>query len=134
MIDPNPTETGGGALVVGFLLVVLLLYRNPVAGLNAATVSVQSVLYFLVLPVVGILGGSYTYTDGRYSGVSLFLFGSYLGVFGLAVTLGSVLASGWIELSLWIGIGLLACSVTALAASVNRLVSLVRFEDVTSSG
>jgi hypothetical protein len=103
MIDSDPNETGGGALVIGFLLVLLVLYRNPASALETATASIQSGLYFLVLPIVGVVAGVYAIADGPYSALPLFFSGSYLGVFGLALTVGGLLSPDPIGLPLGIG-------------------------------
>ena len=121
MTDLDLNEAGSYALTVGFLLVLAVLYRNPANGLEAATVGLQSVLYFLVLPAVGILAGVYTAVDGPYHTALLFFLGSYLGVFGLALTFGGLLASDSVGHSLWIGLALLPLSVTALLASLQPL-------------
>lgn len=126
MIDFNPRETGGGALVIGYLLVLLVLYRNPASGLEAATVNPQSVLYFVVLPVVGLLAGIYASVGGPYGAVPLFVLGSYLGIFGLALTLGYLLAPTPMGLPLVVGIVLLPLSIVALVASVLQLVASLR--------
>mgnify|MGYP006948679574 FL=1 len=126
MTDFDPNETGGGALTVGFLLVLAVLYRNPANGLEAAMVGPQSVLYFLVFPAVGILAGVYAAIDGPYHTALLFFLGSYLGVFGLALTVGRLLAPDPISLSLWIGLALLPLSVTVLLASLQPLVATLQ--------
>ena len=126
MTDLELNETGGGALILGFLLVLAVLYRNPANGLEAATVGRQSVLYFLVLPAVGMLAGVYAAIDGPYHTALLFFFGSYLGMFGLALTFGRLLAPDPIGLSLWIGLALLPLSVTVLLASLQPLVATLQ--------
>jgi hypothetical protein len=128
MIDLDPTETGGGALTLGFVLVLVVLYRDPANELEVATISFRSVFYFLLLPVGGVFAGVYAVIDGPYSTVLLFDFGSYLGVFGLALTFGRLLASDPISLLLWIGITFLLLSVTALVASVRPLVAFFDWE------
>jgi hypothetical protein len=120
-------ETGGAALAAGFLLLLLLLYRDPAAGLAAATVDMRSALYFLVLPVAGLLAGAYAYADGPYSAVLLFALGSYLGVVGLSLTLGSLLAPAPAGLILGVGLLIVALALAALAASVLRSAASVGF-------
>lgn len=129
-MDSN--EIGGGALVAGFLVVLLVLYRNPVSGATAATDGVTTILYFAVLPVAGLLAGMYAYIDGPYSVVPLFLFGSYLGVFGVALMLGSVLGPNPVGLLLGIGILLLSLSLVVLVASVLRSTASVRLDFLRS--
>jgi uncharacterized membrane protein len=129
-MDTN--EIGGAALVAGFLVVLFVLYRDPVSGLDAATNGVATVVYFVVLPAAGVLAGVYAYTDGPYSVVPLFLLGSYLGVFGLALMLGSVLGPNPIGLPLGIGIVLLSLSLVVLVASVLRSTASVRLDFLQS--
>jgi hypothetical protein len=126
MTGLDPTEAGGSALTLGFVFVLVALYREPASGLDAAMVSLQSIVYFFVLPAVGAFSGVYAATGGPYSAVLLFFFGSYLGVFGLALTVGSLLAPAPAGLSLWLGVSLLSLSVTALVASVYPLAAFVR--------
>ncbi|MEF8840229.1 MAG: hypothetical protein V5A62_01200 [Haloarculaceae archaeon] len=130
-MDTN--EIGGTALVAGFVVVLVVLYRDPVSGLDAATDGAATVAYFVVLPVAGLLAGVYAYSDGPYSVVPLFLLGSYLGVFGLALTLGSVLGPNPIGLPLGIGIVLLSLSLVAVVASVLRSTASVRLDVLQSS-
>ncbi|MEF8825300.1 MAG: hypothetical protein V5A27_03015 [Halapricum sp.] len=123
------TDTiGGSALLAGFSMIVLVLYRNPVSGVDAATNGVATVVYFILLPVAGFLAGVYAYADGPYSVVPLFLLGSYLGVFGLALALGSVLSPNPIGLPLGIGIVLLSLSLVALMASILQSVGSTRYD------
>jgi len=118
-------RVGGGALAGGFLLVLLVLYRDPGRGFDVAAGDGQALLFFAVLPVVGILAGLYSYRGRPYSGVPLFLLGSYLGLFGLALALGSVLAQHPPLLPLAAGLLMLALSVVALAASVLQVIPFI---------
>jgi uncharacterized membrane protein len=129
-MDTN--EIGGGALVAGFLVALLVLYRDPASGIAAATDGVATIVYFVVLPVAGILAGVYAYTDGPYSVVPLFLLGSYLGIFALALILGAILSPNPIGLPLGIGIILLVLSLVALLAGVLRSTSSVRLDFLRS--
>lgn len=122
----DPHEAGGSALVVGFLLVLVVLFRDPVSGLQAAFISPHSVLYFLVFPVVGLGAGVYVYADGPYSGVALLLLGSYLGVFGFALIFGGLLATDQGTLLAGVGIILLGSAIVSIAASIQRFVSAYR--------
>lgn len=128
----NVNKIGGGALVAGFLGALLVLYRDPVNGIAAATDGAAATVYFVVLPAAGVLAGVYAYADGPYSGVLLFLLGSYLGVFGLALILGSVLGPNPLGLPLGIGVGLLSLSVVTLVASALRSIGSVRFDFLQS--
>lgn len=126
MFDFDPHQIGGGALVLGFVLVLAALYRNPTSGLAAATADPQSLFYFLVLPVVGLLAGGYSYLGGPFNAIPLFLLGSYLGVFGLALTFGTLLAPDPFGILLGLGLLLLTLSVVALVASVKRLAAFLQ--------
>ncbi len=127
----NVTRATGSALAGGFVLVLVLLYRDPPTGVDAATGGLASLVYFVVLPVGGVLAGAYAYADGPYSTLPLFLFGTYLGVFGLALALGSALAPTPAGLPLGVGLAVLALSLVTLVGSVVRVTSTV---DVDLSG
>lgn len=122
----DPHEAGGSALVVGFLLVLAVLFRDPVSGLQAAFVAPHSVLYFLVFPVVGLGSGVYVYADGTYSGIALFLPGSYLGVFGVALIFGGLLTPNQGTPLVGVGIILLSSAIVSITASIRRFVSAYR--------
>jgi len=130
-MDTN--EIGGAALAVGFLLAVAVLYREPVSGWNAATAGVASAVYFLALPAAGLLAGVYAYIDGPYSAAPLFLLGSYLGVFGIALTLGTALRATPIGVYLGVGAVLLALSLVALVASVLRATAAVPLDSLRAA-
>lgn len=127
-IDPDPTETAGAAVVVGFLvlLLLLLLYRTPDQAIESATVNVQSIVYFVFLPLAGLLGGAYVYSGGSYASVLLFVLGSYLGVFGLALSIGTLLSGTPLQPPLVVGVVLLVLAVLAVGASLVRSFSVVR--------
>jgi len=122
------TEAGGGVLAVGYALVLAVLYRSPRAGLEAATASGRSVLYFLVLPIVGVGAGVYAYRGGPYRTVPILVLSGYLGVVGLGLALGALLAPATAGLVLGTGIAGVACAVVALIASLAELVGGVRLE------
>jgi len=121
----NLDHATGGALAGGFVLVVLLLYRDPASGVDAATASLPSLVYFVVLPAAGVLVGAYASAGGPYSALPVVLFGTYLGVFGLALALGSALAPEPAGLPLGVGLVVLALSLAALVGSVVRVASAV---------
>jgi hypothetical protein len=125
-------KLGGSALVAGFSMIVLVLYRNPVSGVDAATDGVTTVVYFILLPVAGFGAGVYAYADGPYSVVPLFLLGSYLGVFGLGLMLGSVLSSTPVGLPFVLGVVLLVLSLVALVTSVSRTIASVPLDVLRS--
>jgi hypothetical protein len=113
-------ELGGGALAIGSLLVLLVLYRDPASGIAAGTRGLQPAVYFLVLPVLGLLAGLYAAIGGPYGTVLLFLLGTYVGVFGLALTLGGLLTAGPVGFPLVVGLALLPLSLLALVSSLLR--------------
>lgn len=79
-----------------------------------------------MLPVVGLGAGVYVSADGPYSGVASFVLGSYLGVFGVVLTLGGLLASDQVPLLAGVGIILSSLGIVAIAASVLRFVAAYR--------
>jgi hypothetical protein len=108
---------GGFAVLLGYLLVVVLFFRDPGRGLAAA--GTPSGLFFVVvLPAAGLLSGFYAVVRGAYSGVGLFLTGSYLGIVGLTFGLGLVPAPGPVAL---LGLGLFVLSVVAVYAGLRSL-------------
>lgn len=116
-------RSGGAALLVGYLLVVGLLFWQPLRGVAAATASLQASFYFLVLPVAGLAAGVYTLYDGPYNGVFLFVAANYLAVFGLALALGFVPIPPLVSL---LGLGLVALAVVALFVSFRALLAYLR--------
>lgn len=130
MLDTDPHETGGGALLLGFLVVLAMLYRDPASGLAAATATPGAVLYFLILPAAGLLAGGYAYLDGPYSGLSLFLLGGYLGLFGLGLLFGNLLAPRSDLLLLGVGLVLSGFATVALVASAWRLAAALQLGSI----
>jgi len=128
VIEFDTTKAGGRALAIGFLLTLVVLYRDPASGLDAATVGPRAVLYFLVLPVAGVLGGVYASVDGPYSTVPLFFLGSYLGVFGLAVTLGTALSRDVNALLLAVGLATFALAAVAIVTVFLELAAFLGFD------
>lgn len=126
LTDIDPNEAGGIALTVGFLLVVLVLYRDPARGFEAATAGLQSALYFLVFPALGLLAGIYTYAGGPFSAVGSFLLGSYLGIVGLALTFGALLTRTPVGLPLAVGVIILPLGVVAVVTSLLQLLASFR--------
>ncbi|WP_241658426.1 hypothetical protein [Halorubrum sp. BOL3-1] len=119
------TRVGGGALVVGYVLVLALLFRDPGGALAAATAGPEAAAYFLVLPTLGVIAGLYAFLDGPLASAALFAFGSYLGVFGLGLAFGTLLSPAPVSLPLGVGLLGLALAVAALAASVLELASVL---------
>lgn len=120
-------QTGGGALVVGYLVVLAGLYRAPDAALDAAMAGPWSALYFIVLPVAGVAAGLYAYSDGPFSSVPLFVFGSYLGFLGLGLILGGLLSSTPVGLPIAVGLVGLVLAAQALLVGLFRFAELVQF-------
>jgi len=118
MMDTH--EIGGAALVVGYAALLAVLYQDPTTGIAAATAEPTALLYFLVVPVAGLLAGAYAYADGPFAVVPLFALGSYMGVVGVLVTFGSLLSPTPVGVVLGVGILLVVLSVATLVASVVR--------------
>jgi hypothetical protein len=122
----DPGDAGGAALLVGFVVMVAVLYaRNPVGAIEAATSGIEATVHFVVLPALGLAAGVYTSASGPYAGIPLFCFGSYLGVFGVGLAFGTLAAvSPSIPLLIG-GIALVALGVVAILTSLLRLVGSV---------
>jgi hypothetical protein len=118
----DPSHAGGAALVVGFLVVIGALYaRDPTVAVDAATANPTAAAYFLVLPTVGLAVGVYAYAGGPYSGIPLFCLGSYLGVFGVGLAFGTLVAESPSVPLLIGGVALVALAVVAIVASLLQL-------------
>jgi hypothetical protein len=119
----DPDDAGGAALLAGFVAVVGVLYaRNPATAIGAATSSVGATVYLVVLPALGLAAGVYAYAGGPYSGIPLFCLGSYLGVFGVGLAFGTLVAESPSIPLLIGGVTLVALAVVAIVASLLRLV------------
>jgi hypothetical protein len=127
VIDVDHNETGGGALVVGYSIVLVAVYRTPTSAVETATASPGAALYFLVLPAVGILGGIYAYRDGPFGAVPLFVLGSYLGFFGLALSFGALLSANPAGIPLVVGLLGVLCAIIALVAGVLQVTGFLPF-------
>jgi hypothetical protein len=88
MPDIVTRRTGGLAVVVGYVLVFVLFFLDPTAGLSTATDSLTSTLYFLGFPTVGIVAGLYAVLGGTFSAVGLFVVANYLAIVGIGLSLG----------------------------------------------
>ncbi|MBB6647640.1 hypothetical protein [Halobellus ruber] len=118
----DPSHAGGAALVVGFLVVIGAMYaRDPATAVDAATSGVGATVYFLILPALGLAAGVYAYAGGPYSGVPLFCLGSYLGVFGVGLAFGTLVATSTSVRLLVGGVALVGLAVVAIVASLLRL-------------
>jgi len=73
MVDIVTRQTGGIAVIVGYVLVFVLWFLDPAAGLAAATASPTQALLFLGFPAAGILAGIYAVFEGSFSAVGLFV-------------------------------------------------------------
>lgn len=107
----------GRLTAVGYLLLLAVLFRDPSRGLAAAGTA-QGLLFFVVLPVFGLLSGAYAAFGGPFGGIGLFLAGSYLAVVGL--TLGFALVPVPLPVSL-LGLVLFGCALAAVLASLQAL-------------
>lgn len=108
---------GGVATLVGYLVVLAVLFRDPARPLEAAN-TIQGALFFLLFPFGGVLGGAYAAWGGPFSGVGLFVAGSYLAVLGLTLGFGLVPVSGAISV---VGLALFVLAVVAVLASFRAL-------------
>lgn len=85
--DKLGIRAGGLALSAGFLLALGLGVTGGGSGLGLGT-GVASLVYFIGLPIVGVLAGLYVVWEGPYYGLVLFLAANYLAVYGLALAIG----------------------------------------------
>lgn len=115
MIDEcNENRVAAGSLAAGFTAMLALLYRDPAAGIAAATVDGWAVISFVVLPAAGLLAGAYVAADGPYETVLRVVFGTYLGIVGIGVTFGSLLSPNPNVAFLFAGLAMLGSAVVAL--------------------
>ncbi len=122
MIDHlDENRAAAASLAVGFAAMLALLYRDPAAGLAAATVDGWAVVSFVVLPVAGLLAGAYVAAGGPYETVVRVVFGTYLGIVGVGVTFGALLSTRASPVSLGLGVAMLGLGVVALATIALRL-------------
>jgi len=108
---------GGIVTLVGYLVVLAVLFRDPSRVLDAAS-TVQGVLFFLALPLAGLASGAYAAWGGPYSGVGLFVAGSYLAVVGLTFGFGLVSVSLAVSA---VGFVLFVLAVVAVLAGFQAL-------------
>lgn len=78
-------QTAGVALAVGYVALIGVLFRDPSAGLSAATQGVVSAVLFILLPILGLASGVYVYVGGPFRTALGFVTASYLGTLGMAV-------------------------------------------------
>lgn len=115
-------RTGGVALVVGYTLLIGVLFRDPADGLAAATATPLDFLFFILLPVLGLTGGVYTFLDWPFRATVAFVTSSYLGVVGIAIALLPT-ASTLVTASL--GVLILFLAVLSLVATLRSAISLL---------
>ena len=125
--DIDRNETGGTALVVGYSIVLVAIYRTPTSAFETATGSFGPTLYFLALPAAGILGGIYAYRDGPFGAAALFVLGSYLGFFGIALSFGALLSANPVGIPLGVGLLGVLCATLALVAGVLQVATFLPF-------
>lgn len=122
----DPSDAGGAALVAGYLVTIGVLYaKDPAGAVDAATAGAGATVYFVVLPALGLVSGIYAYAGGPYSGVALFALGSYLGVVGVGLTFGTLVAASTSAVLLAAGLTLVVLAVVAIVASLLRLAGSV---------
>jgi hypothetical protein len=80
-------RTGGFSLVVGYCLLIVVLFRNPNDGVAIATETAQGFLFFVVFPVCGIASGVVLLFDWPFRTTAAILASSYLGVVGITLAL-----------------------------------------------
>lgn len=113
-------RTGGVALVVGYGLLVAVLFRNPADGLATATASVQGALFFVLLPVLGLASGVYTLLDWPLRTLAAFGTGTYLAVVGVGILL---LLVGGATVTVLLGFVLFGLAVVALVGTLRSSVA-----------
>ncbi|MFB6297260.1 MAG: hypothetical protein ABEH56_01935 [Salinirussus sp.] len=123
------TRTGGLAVVVGYLLLLVVSVLGPGGGLPAVTDSLQGIVYFVVLPVAGIGVGAYAVAGGSFGAAGLFVVASYLGIVGVGLSLGGF---GVLAVAL-VGVVQLALAVVAVLGSLGALWSSLRVGTETGS-
>jgi hypothetical protein len=107
-------RTGGAALAVGYVLLVVALFRDPASGLATATGSVQGIVLFLVAPAVGLASGVYGYLGAPlHTGVTI-LTAPYLAAVGVSLAL---FLSGGVVLAL-LGLALFGLATVAIVGSL----------------
>lgn len=114
------SRTGGSALIAGYAVLLFALFRNPAEGVATATATLQGGVFFVALPVLGIVSGVYLLLDRPFRTAVAFLGGSYLGVVGVAMTM---LPAANAALTTALGLFLMAVAVFALVTSLRSSVA-----------
>jgi hypothetical protein len=112
-------RTAGIALIIGYLLVIALLFRNPGEGISAATARLSASVLFITLPALGVASGVYTYFDWPFHAAVAFVTASYLGANGIALALLSTTSFGMTTVA---GVLVVALAVLALAGALRSTV------------
>jgi hypothetical protein len=116
-VAPFPdTRVAGVALILGYGLLLGVLFRTPSAGLSAAAASLSSLFLFLVLPVIGVLSGIYAYVGGRLHSVLVLVTATYLATVGVTLSLLTPSLSVAVDIT---GIVLFGLAVVALTGSLR---------------
>jgi len=109
-------RTGGVALAVGYVVLLVVLFWRAADGLAAATGSPGRVVFFVVLPVAGVASGAYVVLGWPLRTAVAFLSGSYLAVVGLGLALLSTGTGTALALA---GVGLFGVATFALVATLR---------------
>jgi hypothetical protein len=117
-------RSGGVALVLGYALFLAVLFRDPASGIETVTATAQGVLFFLILPSLGLASGVYAYVDGPYQTAVVFVTASYLAM--VAITFALFLAS---RLVTAVGVALFVLSTVALVGSFRATVEKLGLTD-----
>jgi len=120
-------RTAGSALVLGYGLLVAVLFRDPGSAIGTATATVQGVVFFLVLPGLGVASGLYAYRDSPYRTGAVFVTASYLAMVGLSLALFVV--SPLVTVA---GLCLFALAAVSLVASLGDLTRSVGLDGLFS--
>jgi MFS family permease len=119
-------RAGGLALLVGYGLLIVALFRDPASGLATAIDSAQGVLFFLVLPLAGLLSGVYVVRKLPYRTAVAFLTGTYLAITGLALVLlpSALIVTALGSVLFGLGVVALVAPLTAATAALFPQLSL----------
>lgn len=112
----------GVALLTGYVVLLVVLFRSPASGLATATATAQGAVFFLLLPLLGILSGIYSIAGGPLRTPVAVFGSSYLGVVGVALTL---LPTANPVVSTALGLFLLLVAVFALLGSLQAGLSAI---------
>jgi hypothetical protein len=114
-------RTAGVALLLGYALVLAILYQDPSTGIERATRELPATGYFVILPVAGIATGGYALLELPYRSVLVFFAASYLGVVGIALALGGVVSAT----TAVAGAGVFALATVAVVTAVRSFIEFL---------